>query len=228
MLPTWSPLPKRLSQSLSCSSRTLPVAISAAPGVSFAAGASSYLQPAKARNHAPTLIIPMPSEFNPVILFSDELKQIHAALAKAKHADLVALIEQKTTRSASEQRYLNARQQLDENELDFDDVPIVSEGEDGAYVSCWVWISKERAEELAGAARADARSVEAQAHEAALRRRRLSRRVSRLNPTAKNALIRDLATILYGADLDPQTEWTQDNVEHVADRLDIVLKLRDS
>jgi hypothetical protein len=106
---------------------------------------------------------PMPSEFNPVILFSDDLKQIHAALAKAKHADLVALIEQKTTRSASEQRYLNARQQLDENELDFDDVPIVSEGEDGAYVSCWVWISKERAEELAGAARADARSVEAQA-----------------------------------------------------------------
>ena len=43
---------------------------------------------------------------------------------------------------------------------------------------------------------------------------------------ANNALIRDLATILYGADLDLQTEWTQDNLEQVADRLDVALKLR--
>ena len=168
----------------------------------------------------------MPPEFNPVILFSDDLKRIHASLTKAGHADLVALIEQKTTRSASEQRYLNARPQLDENEFDYDAVPVVSEGEHGAYVSCWVWISKERADEVAGTADDDAKSVEALAQEAELRRRRLSRRLSRLKPAAKNALIRDLATILYGTDLDPQTEWTQDNVEQVADRLDVALKLR--
>lgn len=172
--------------------------------------------------------MPAPAAFNPVILFSDDLKQIHAALADAGRADLVALIEQKSTRSASEQRYLNARPCLDENAFNFDTVPIVSEGERGAYVSCWVWVSKERADEVAGAVEDDAQSAEARAREAALRHRRLSRRLSRLNSAAKNALIRDLATILYGADLDPQTEWTQDNVEQVADRLDTVLKLRDS
>ena len=179
-----------------------------------------------ARNYAPISNMPIPSEFNPVILFPDDVEQLHAALADAGRVDLVALIEQKTARSTSEQRYLQALPCLDENELDFDDVPIVAEGEDGAYVSCWVWISKERAEELAGAAGADATSVEAQAQEAALRRRRLSRRISRLKPAAKNALIRDLAVILYGDDLDPQTEWTQENVEQVADRLDVALKLR--
>jgi hypothetical protein len=168
----------------------------------------------------------MPPEFNPVILFSDDLKQIHAALADAGQADLVALIEQKSTRSASERRYLNARACLDENAFDFDAVPIVSEADDGAYVSCWVWGSNERADEVAGAGEDDAQSAEARAREAALRHRRLSRRLSCLNPAPKNALIRDLATILYGADLDPQTAWTQDNVEQVADRLDTVLKLR--
>lgn len=170
--------------------------------------------------------MPTPTEFNPVIFFSDDLNQIHAALAAAGCTDLVALIEQKTMRSASEQRYLNARPFLDENEFDFDAVPIVSEGEHGAYLSCWVWISKERADEVAGVVKDDAQSAEARAREAALRHRRLSRRLSRLNPAAKNALIRDLATILYGEALDPQTEWTQDNIEQVADRLDATLKLR--
>lgn len=32
--------------------------------------------------------------------------------------------------------------------------------------------------------------------------------------------------VLYGTDLDPQTEWTQDNIEQVADLLDAALKLR--
>ena len=168
----------------------------------------------------------MPAEFNPDILFTDDLKRIHAALAEAGRVDLVALIEQKTARSTSEQRYLQALPCLDENEFDYDEVPIVSEGEHGAYVSCWIWISKERADEVAGTADDDAKSVEALAQEAELRRRRLSRRLSRLKPAAKNALIRDLATILYGTDLDPQTEWTQDNVEQVAYRLDVALKLR--
>jgi hypothetical protein len=170
--------------------------------------------------------MPTPTEFNPVIFFSDDLKQIHAALADAGRAALVALIEQKATRSASERRFLHACPCLDESAFDFDTVPIVSEGEGGAYVSCWVWISNERADEVAGAVEDDAQSVEARAREAALRRRRLSRRLSRLNPTTKNALIRDLATILYGDDLDPQTEWSQDNVEQVADRLDAALRIR--
>jgi hypothetical protein len=87
-------------------------------------------------------------------------------------------------------------------------------------------LSKQHADEVAGAADEDAKSVEALAQEAELRRRRLSRRLSRLKPAAKNALIRDLATILYGTDLNPETEWTQDNIEQVADRLDAALKLR--
>ena len=170
--------------------------------------------------------MPAPAELKPVILFSDDLRQIHATLAEVGRADLVALIEQKATRSASEQRYLNARPCLDENEFDYDTVPIVSEGEDGAYVSCWVWIPKERANEVAGVVDDDAQSAEARAQVAALRCRRLARRLSRLKPAAKNTLIRDLAIILYGDDLDPQAEWTQDNVEQVADRLDATLKLR--
>lgn len=92
--------------------------------------------------------MPTPAEFNPVIFFSDDLKQIHVALADAGRTDLVALIEQKATRSASERRYIQARPFLDENEFDFDAVPIVSEGEHGAYLSCWVWISRERADEV--------------------------------------------------------------------------------
>ena len=103
--------------------------------------------------------MPTPSEFNQVILFSEDLKRIHAALADAGRTDLVAIIEEKTARSASEQRYLNALPCLDENEFDFDAVPVVSEGEHGAYVSCWVWVSKERTDKIAGDSPDDKKSA---------------------------------------------------------------------
>jgi hypothetical protein len=166
------------------------------------------------------------TDFSPVILFSDELKSLHTALASAGHADLATMIETKSTRSPSERRYLAARPILDDAEFDFDDTPVVSEGDAGAYVSCWVWVSKEQANEVANNADGEAPAPADLAHQAALRRRRLNRRISRLKSTAKNALLRALAATLYGNELDPETQWTQDNIEQVADLLDSALKIR--
>jgi hypothetical protein len=41
--------------------------------------------------------------------------------------------------------FVKAAPSLDENDFDYDDNPLVSEGDDGAYVNVWVWVSNEDA-----------------------------------------------------------------------------------
>lgn len=170
--------------------------------------------------------MPRPTDFHPVILFAGDLKPIYQALLSAGRKDLAAIIAEKTARTESDRRYIAAAPTLDDNEFNYDTIPIVSEGDEGAYVSCWVWVSKERAAEVADDAVEDAMAEETRTKLAAARRRRIIRRIARLKPRDKNALLMLLSETLYGVDLDPQTEWTQSTIEDVADRLDRWLQLR--
>jgi hypothetical protein len=167
-----------------------------------------------------------PTDFHPVILFEGDLKPIYHALLAAGRKDLAALIEEKTARSESDRCYIAAAPTLDDNDFNYDSMPIVSEGDEGAYVSCWVWVSKERATEVADDAVENTMAEETRAKLAAARRRRIIRRIARLKPSDKNALLMLLSETLYGVNLDPHTEWTQSTIEHVADRLDCWLQLR--
>ena len=45
-----------------------------------------------------------------------------------------------------------AARKLAHDELEIDDAPLLSDGEDGCWVSAWVWVPREAAEEIDGVA----------------------------------------------------------------------------
>lgn len=81
--------------------------------------------------------------FHPVILYSEDTKAIHDALVTSGHSDLALKISKKSKRSKIDLKYMGALRLWDEGRFDVDDEPIVSRGEDGAYVMVWQWIYKE-------------------------------------------------------------------------------------
>jgi len=83
------------------------------------------------------------NHFHPVILYSEEAKAVHDALVFCGHSDLALEIAKKSKRSKTDQKYINALRLRDEGTVDVDDDPVVSRGEDGAYVMVWQWIHKE-------------------------------------------------------------------------------------
>lgn len=170
--------------------------------------------------------MPRPNEFHPIILFSADSVRIYDALVAAGHQDLSSLIAAKASRSDTDRRTIADVPALDENIFDFDDVPIVSEGEDGAYVSCWVWVPKADVEVVAGETKEDESAVEKAPPDDTNRRCRLDRHLAGLQSHEKDELLRVLAEVLCGPDLDPHTEWDQGTIEQIADQMDAWLRLR--
>ena len=83
------------------------------------------------------------NHFHSVILYSKDAKVIFEALKSSGHADLAATILEKSKRSKIDSKYVKALCLWDEDNFDMDDDPIVSRGEDGAFVMVWQWIYKE-------------------------------------------------------------------------------------
>lgn len=81
--------------------------------------------------------------FHSVILYSKDAKAIHDALVSSGHTDLAATIIKKSKRSKSDRKYVDALCLWDEDAFDLDDDPIVSRGEDGAFVMVWQWVYKD-------------------------------------------------------------------------------------
>lgn len=81
--------------------------------------------------------------FHPVILYSEDAKAVHDALLAAGHFDLALKIAKKSKRSKTDLKYTSALRLWDEGRFDVDDEPVVSRGEDGAYVMVWQWIYNE-------------------------------------------------------------------------------------
>ena len=52
-------------------------------------------------------------------------------------------------RTAAREKYLFGGP-LDDGDLDMDDKPVVSMGDDGAYVQAWVWVRREEADAAKG------------------------------------------------------------------------------
>jgi hypothetical protein len=88
--------------------------------------------------------------FLPALLLASEVESIHAALTASGHGELAELVKGKGSRSDSDRRYSDAIELWDEGTFDIDDEPIVSEGEDGAYVMVWQWVYKCEQKALCG------------------------------------------------------------------------------
>lgn len=91
-----------------------------------------------------TYPMPMSSEksFAPVILYSEDAKAVHDALLASGHADLAQKIRMKASRSRLDKMYAEHVVYGSDDEFDHDDEPVISQGESGAYVMVWRWVSK--------------------------------------------------------------------------------------
>ena len=86
------------------------------------------------------------SEFKPALLLASEAESIHAALLGSENFKLAKLVKDKASRTESDRKYSDSVKLWDEGTFDIDDEPIVSEGEDGAYVMVWQWVYKREQE----------------------------------------------------------------------------------
>jgi hypothetical protein len=82
------------------------------------------------------------NHFHPVVLYSEDAKQVYDALVSSGHNDLALKIATKAKRTKTDKKYADAVRLWDEGDFDIDDEPVVSRGEDGAYVIVWQWIYK--------------------------------------------------------------------------------------
>lgn len=71
---------------------------------------------------------------------ADMFREIEQTLVLAGRDDLADLLTEQPRRTPEETRYVELARNLADEELDFDDNPIVSASEHGAFVSAWIWI----------------------------------------------------------------------------------------
>lgn len=77
-----------------------------------------------------------------MILAADLATKMHAAFMEAGRSDLANQLEWAGMEDPDYDYYREQSKELDldENDFDMDDDPLVSGGDDGAYVAVWHWI----------------------------------------------------------------------------------------
>ncbi len=83
--------------------------------------------------------------FAPIMLYSDEAKAVHDALAASGYGALATMLASKAQRSEADKQFIAALPQLDDSDFDVDDEPVVSVSEEGAYIMVWRWVANEEA-----------------------------------------------------------------------------------
>ena len=91
------------------------------------------------------ITMPMSSKqsFAPVILYSEDAEAVHDALLASGYAHLAQKIRLKANRSRLDKMYAEHVICGSDDEFDHDDEPVISQGESGAYVMVWRWVSKD-------------------------------------------------------------------------------------
>lgn len=84
----------------------------------------------------------LPKVFHPVLLYSADTTAVHAALLSSGYYDLAKKIAEKSKRSKTDRKYIDAIKLWDDATFDIDDEPVVSRGEEGAYVMVWQWVDE--------------------------------------------------------------------------------------
>lgn len=82
------------------------------------------------------------NDFHPIVLYSEDVKSIYNALVFSGSNELALEIAKKSKRTKADKRYVAAVKLWDDGAFDIDDDPVVSRGEDGAYVLVWQWVNK--------------------------------------------------------------------------------------
>ena len=77
---------------------------------------------------------------NYITLSESEINAIHAALVASGHADLAELLPINRQPSEEELIYATLAKERTGDDLEVDDDPLVSIGDDGAFVSAWLWV----------------------------------------------------------------------------------------
>lgn len=73
-------------------------------------------------------------------LSESDLEAIHEALVSSGNADLAALFNPKEGLSQEEAEYISRARAYCDHDLEVDEEPLVSIGDDGAWVAAWVWV----------------------------------------------------------------------------------------
>ncbi|MFM2197084.1 MAG: hypothetical protein RLZZ505_516 [Verrucomicrobiota bacterium] len=81
-------------------------------------------------------------------LSESDLEAIHKALISSGNADLAALFIQKEDLSPEAEKYVSLARKSRDYDLEIEEAPLVSIGDDGAWVAAWVWVDGSQ-EELA-------------------------------------------------------------------------------
>lgn len=81
------------------------------------------------------------NNFGPVLLDGNQAASIHQILATAGNTDLANLIATKGRLTGMEIHYSSIARRYCDEALDFDESPLVSISDDGAYVMAWKWIA---------------------------------------------------------------------------------------
>jgi hypothetical protein len=88
------------------------------------------------------------SKFFHMVLYSDQAKAVYEALVSSGHDALAAMVASGSRRSETDYKFIAAMpkiDEIDESALDYDEVPVVFETEEGGYVMLWYWVSNEDA-----------------------------------------------------------------------------------
>lgn len=84
-------------------------------------------------------------DFGPILLYGNDVKNVHDALVSSDHDELALLIASKAKRSVIDHKLIGALPCLDEHYFSVDENPVVSASEQGGYVLVWHWVSNEEA-----------------------------------------------------------------------------------
>ncbi len=82
------------------------------------------------------------NDFHSVILYSEDVKSIYNALVSSGHSELASKVLKKSRRTKADKRYIDAALFEGDSEHEYDNDPVVSKANDGAYVMAWKWINK--------------------------------------------------------------------------------------
>lgn len=83
------------------------------------------------------------NHYAPVILYSEDIKEVYLALLSAGRVELAQKILRKSNRSRLDEMYIEHAVADHSDDFNHDEEPVVSQCSNGAFVMLWKWVYKD-------------------------------------------------------------------------------------